>query len=117
MLQELGEPVRFAVKTQDGGASTDASAPQYLARPLDWSNMTPNLMTDEACIIGLEGSCAPAASPRDLGIPETYRPPELLFGSTVGIGCDLWALGCTLFESRTGKNLVNIMVSDIEEIL
>jgi serine/threonine protein kinase len=43
--------------------------------------------------------------PEDLGIPGPYRSPELILHKVAGFGSDLWALGCTPFEIRTGRKL------------
>ena len=53
----------------------------------------------------------------ELGTPEIYRSPELLLDKTAGFGSDLWALGCTLFEIRTGGQLFNTMDVDADDAL
>lgn len=40
--------------------------------------------------------------PADLGTPAPYRAPELILQKAIGFASDLWALGCTIFEIRTG---------------
>jgi serine/threonine-protein kinase PRP4 len=34
-----------------------------------------------------------------------YRAPEIIIGREIGIGVDMWALGCTLYELYTGRIL------------
>jgi serine/threonine-protein kinase SRPK3 len=34
-----------------------------------------------------------------------------------GIGSDLWALGCTTFEIRTGRKLFNMFDDDVDDRL
>lgn len=40
-----------------------------------------------------------------MGTPKSYRAPELLFHSSRSKASDVWALGCLLFEIRTGRPL------------
>ena len=37
--------------------------------------------------------------------------------STVGVGSDLWALSCTIFEIRTGRRLFDTMDGDVDDML
>lgn len=56
--------------------------------------------------------------PHRLSIPRSYRAPEAILDGKIGIPCDLWALGCTLFEIRTGNKLINASPpDDIDEYL
>ncbi|PTD06568.1 hypothetical protein FCULG_00007189 [Fusarium culmorum] len=52
-----------------------------------------------------------------LGIPKNYLPPEVLLDlpDAVGPACDLWALGCTLFEIREQLPLF-YMIYDSDEL-
>jgi serine/threonine-protein kinase PRP4 len=36
-----------------------------------------------------------------------YRAPEIILGLEYNGGCDVWALGCTIYELLTGKILFN----------
>lgn len=40
-----------------------------------------------------------------IGTPKAYCAPEFLFESLRSIASDSWALGCTIFEIRTGSSL------------
>ncbi|KXX74462.1 Serine/threonine-protein kinase AFC3 [Madurella mycetomatis] len=55
--------------------------------------------------------------PEDLGIPGPYRSPGLILESAAGFPSDLWALGCTLFEIRTGRKLFSSFDDDDDEYL
>lgn len=36
-----------------------------------------------------------------------YKSPEIILGLEYGVSCDMWALGCTIYELLTGKILFN----------
>lgn len=55
--------------------------------------------------------------PEDLGIAASFRSPELLFDNIVDVGCDLWALACTVYEIRTGSPLFENFMDDDDEII
>lgn len=40
-----------------------------------------------------------------IGTPKAYCAPEFLFKSLRSVASDIWALGCTIFEIRTGSSL------------
>lgn len=75
-------------------------------------------MTDQICVIGL-GETIPVPFPlTELDIPVNYLPPEILLeeANSIGPACDLWALGCTLFEIRQQIPLF-YMIFDEDELL
>lgn len=59
-----------------------------------------------------------SSPPVDLGIPENYLPPEVIIDdeNAIGPACDLWALGCTLFEIRRQMQIF-YMVYGKDELL
>ena len=44
-----------------------------------------------------------------------YRAPDVVMGHKIGYPCDVWSIGCTIFQLITGKQL--FIVSKIEELL
>jgi serine/threonine protein kinase len=105
VIHALGEPQQTLVLNQAGESPTKLSAPKYLVYPVDWSSVALHFMSEHACIIDFGESFEASHPPEDLGIPGSYQSPELILDKTVGFGCDVWALGCTLFEIRTGRKL------------
>lgn len=58
-----------------------------------------------------------SSPPEDLGITASFRSPELLFDNTIGVGCDLWALACTIYEIRTRSPLFENFMDDDDEVI
>jgi serine/threonine protein kinase len=117
VLKMLGDPVKVEVFTESGGTPSDLTAPRYLVRPVEFRNVPLPYIVDEILVIDFGESYDVTNPPEELGIPESYRAPELLLENTPGFGCDLWALGCTLFEIRTGRKLFDMFDDDVDSHL
>jgi serine/threonine-protein kinase SRPK3 len=110
VFKVLGRPRTTKVVTTSGGTHHEPTVPQYLVYPINWddlqsSDIGADLVTEKACVIDFGESFDVLSPTLDLGIPQAYCPPEYTLDKTVGIGNDIWALGCTLFEIRTGRRL------------
>ncbi|KND87627.1 hypothetical protein TOPH_07747 [Tolypocladium ophioglossoides CBS 100239] len=96
------------------------------ATEADLSRLGAEYLTNDICFIDFGESFPISSPPPNLGIPETYLPPEMLleddlfdngeldqelvdessngmeppgnFSELIGPTTDMWALGCTLFE-------------------
>jgi serine/threonine-protein kinase SRPK3 len=106
----LGQPQQSEVMTE-----TEETPPplalKYLVAPADFSRLGNEYLTDDIARIDFGESYPMSSPPADLGIPEEYLPPEVLIegGAAIGVGSDLWALGCTLFEIRRQMALFYII--------
>ncbi|KAF7533650.1 hypothetical protein G7Z17_g13478 [Cylindrodendrum hubeiense] len=113
VLQILGGPITNRIFKGPIGARIadpikdhdDPHVPQYLVYPVKWQDVDKRFISEQPCLIDLGESFEIAHPPEDLGIPGPYRAPELILDNKMGFGTDLWALGCTLFEIRTGRKL------------
>ncbi|KAI0382513.1 kinase-like domain-containing protein [Hypomontagnella monticulosa] len=121
-IATLGAPSTAKITTASGDDHDLPTAPQYMVYPISWDSIATNtsllhLISGKACIIDF-GECYDVSSPvAELGIPQVYCPPEYSLEGKVGIACDLWALGCTLFEIRTGRKLFDTFDDDLDEHL
>jgi serine/threonine protein kinase len=108
--------------TTSGESHNEPTAPQYLVYPIIWDDVElsaigTNSITDKACVIDFGESFDVLDPPSDLGIPQIYCSPEYVLDKNVGISSDIWALGCTLFEIRTGRRLFDTFDDDMDEHL
>lgn len=140
ILSLLGQPTTAQVRTESG-EDLPTSSPKYLVHPTDMSYLDHKYLTEQICVIDFGESFPISSPPRDLGIPENYLPPELLLQlleeeknhgekgkeenekeeekekeNVIGPACDLWALGCTLFEIWKQIPLF-YMIYDLDELL
>lgn len=122
LLDLVGRPQQTDVITPSGEKHDLPTAPQYLVYPIIWQDVAQkpsahDLITDKACIIDFGESYEVSDPPPEIGIPQIYCPPEYTLEKKVGVGCDIWALACTLFEIRTGQRLFDTFDDDPNECL
>lgn len=117
VLRALGEPVQNRILQLSGETHDETNAPQYLVYPVRWYDVESRHISPEPCLIDFGESFKISDPPEDLGIPGPYRSPEVILEKTAGVGSDLWALGCTLFEIRTGRKIFRPFDDDDDEYL
>lgn len=65
----------------------------------------PQWLSDQIMIIDFGIAFLQEQSTPDIGTPKSYCAPEFLFHSPRSVSSDIWALGCAIFEIRTGSQL------------
>jgi serine/threonine-protein kinase SRPK3 len=65
----------------------------------------PQWLSDQIMIIDFGIAFLEEQSSNDIGTPRAYCAPEFNFHSPRSRSSDIWALGCTIFEIRTGTSL------------
>ncbi|PVH77955.1 kinase-like protein [Cadophora sp. DSE1049] len=116
LIKHLGEPNKEPLLTISG-KSPAPSGPEYLVESLSLDRLDARFISDQASIIDLGESYLMHSPPDDLGITASFRSPELLFDNTIGVGCDLWALACTIYEVRTRSPLFENFMDDDDEVI
>ncbi|KAI1307108.1 kinase-like domain-containing protein [Xylaria venustula] len=118
----LGKPEQASLMTRTEKKHELPTVPQYLVYPIDWEYIAQkpsgrSLLTGDACIIDFGESFEILNPPQRMGIPQAYCAPEYVLDKRIGPGCDVWALACTLFEIRTGRQLFETFEDDEDELL
>lgn len=106
--------------SQDSTSAWPSTAPRYLVRPLSWNllgHQTRNILSENICVTHFGESFDMNDPSEDMGIPQEYRSPEYILDKRVGAESDTWALGCILFEIRTGRRLFSPSHDDPDEHL
>ncbi|TGO17518.1 hypothetical protein BTUL_0017g00990 [Botrytis tulipae] len=85
--------------------ATDSSFPDYTVVPINMREVNPKWIANDIIIIDFGIAFLQTAPSFDLGTPKSYCAPEFLFGCYRSVASDIWALGCTIFEIRTGSRL------------
>jgi serine/threonine-protein kinase SRPK3 len=65
----------------------------------------PQWLSDQIMIIDFGIAFLQEQSSPYVGTPKSYCAPEFLFHLPRSVSSDIWALGCTIFEIRTGSRL------------
>ena len=102
--ERLGVPQRHDLHGIKG-RTDDVSAPRYTVDSISMNLVDPQWFSDEIMIIDFGIAFLQDVSSPDIGTPRSYCAPEFYFGSPRSTLSDIWALGCTIFEIRTGSCL------------
>ncbi|KAF7560953.1 hypothetical protein G7046_g3203 [Stylonectria norvegica] len=106
LLPLLGYPKTDFVRTYPDIASSP-HIPEYVVAPLDFCFCSNFFFSDKICIAGIEQSFTIDKPPHRVGTPAKYLAPEVAIGVPSSPASDIWALGCAIFRTRTGEDLLN----------
>jgi serine/threonine-protein kinase SRPK3 len=104
LYERLGTPETQKMEQSPSNESND-SAPRYTILAITMKEVDPRWLSDEIMIIDFGIAFLQEASSPYIGTPKSYCAPEFLFHSARSVNSDIWALGCTIFEIRTGCRL------------
>jgi serine/threonine protein kinase len=113
----LGAPHLIPLSRLDS-TSPCPSAPQQVVLPIDFLKVDPKLLSGAVTIVDFSLAFLTHSPP--LGIPGTPRPflaPELCFGLPRSTACDVWGLGCLIFEVFSSAVLFPLMFDNIQMLL
>ncbi|KAE9376472.1 kinase-like protein [Stipitochalara longipes BDJ] len=102
--ERLGKPMTQDLHRTPGGTE-DLSGPRYTISTIDMKLVDPQWISDQIMIIDFGIAFLQEHSSVDIGTPKAYCAPEFNFGCPRSVHSDTWALGCTIFEIRTGACL------------
>ena len=76
--------------------------PRYVVQPAGLTGTIQSWLSEEVCLIDFGESFFMNKPPAALGTPPQYLSPSDWFERTPNRGSDIWALGCALFNLRSG---------------
>ncbi|KAG0650382.1 Dis1-suppressing kinase [Hyphodiscus hymeniophilus] len=79
--------------------------PIYTINAISMKEVDPQWLSDQTMIIDFGIAFLQEQSSIYIGTPKSYCAPEFMFHSPRSVSSDIWALGCTIFEIRTGCQL------------
>jgi serine/threonine-protein kinase SRPK3 len=100
----LGVPQTQDLRRVPGGAN-ELTGPRYTVNAISMKLVDPQWLSDQIIIIDFGIAFLEEQSSNDIGTPKAYCAPEFNFHSLRSRSSDIWALGCTIFEIRTGTSL------------
>ncbi|KLP16116.1 dis1-suppressing protein kinase dsk1 [Fusarium fujikuroi] len=103
----FGEPQRDGLRTISG-EPTGAEAPRYIVGNLDFASAE-DLILDDICLTDCDQAFLTTAPPRKtLGTPPGFLAPEVAVGNLASTASDVWALGCSILQIRSGSSPFSI---------
>lgn len=102
--ERLGTPQTQDLHRVQGGAE-NLSAPKYTVDAISMKQVDPQWLSDQIMIIDFGISFLEQYSSSEIGTPKSYCAPEFNFDVRRSMKSDVWALGCTIYEIRTGACL------------
>lgn len=107
IFHKLGQPKKESLITISGRYTdpSDPSAPAHLIEPLMMSSIDPQWLRHELIVVDFGQSFFYGNPPADVAGTLCYLAPEVLFEQEVSFWSDIWALGCIIFEIRSGHPL------------
>ncbi|KAI4219505.1 MAG: hypothetical protein L6R36_008281 [Xanthoria steineri] len=79
--------------------------PKYMVQQIDMSRIDSRYISNDIVLIDYGLSFSLDNPPSWLGTITNYRAPEAEFDGQVSKACDIWALGCIIYELLTGVDL------------
>jgi serine/threonine-protein kinase SRPK3 len=100
------------------GSAPGGSAPKYIVEPC--SLLNPQFLPEDILLVDF--GCAfpshdPPSNPDKIGLAMSYSAPEVIFDSKMSVYSDIWALGCVLFEIRSGGQLFGDWIGTKDDVL
>ncbi|KAK9363900.1 kinase-like domain-containing protein [Lipomyces starkeyi] len=118
LYELLGSPVTDKVRLSSGELNNMASAPEYLVEPANLANLESKWFTDKIVLVDCSHSFMLQSPPQeDIAMTMSYCAPEVYFDGNASAWSDIWALGCTIFEIRAGRQLFESFLGGSFEVI
>jgi serine/threonine protein kinase len=105
----LGPPKTAPLETSSG-ENHGSEAPRYIVEHLDFMYCKKDILCDEISLIDFDQSFLTASPPKKvLGTPAGFLAPEVAVGRPAGPASDVWALGSSLLQIRSGSSPFSIL--------
>lgn len=117
IYKRLGQPKKDEIVALSGSTPGE-SASKYIVEPC--SLLNPQFISED--IVLVDFGCAfplnsPPSSPDGIGLTMSYSAPEVIIDSKMSAYSDIWALGCVIFEIRSGGQLFGDWIGTKDDIL
>ena len=109
IYEDFGTPEEDEVLLSSGEGPLPPSAPHVLYAPIDWCKVPLRHLVPRIKLIDFGNTFLSSDPPSDsdIGFNNSYAAPELLQGERPTLASDIWALGCLIFEIRSGVQLIS----------
>ncbi|KAF4960916.1 hypothetical protein FGADI_566 [Fusarium gaditjirri] len=99
----FGQPKRDIIKTESGRIP-DPEAPHYIVGFLDFMLSSEDILLNQLSLIGFDHAFDTSSPQKTKCTPE-FLAPELALGKPASPASDIWALGVTILNMRSGISL------------
>lgn len=117
IFHKLGQPIKVKVRAPTG-QDIGPSAPAYQVEPVLMSNIDPQYLRDEILVVDFGLSFFNENPPANgVGTLASYAAPEIIFDNQASFWSDIWALGCIIFEIRSGEQVFESFFGGYDEVV
>ncbi|KAF5965641.1 hypothetical protein FBULB1_12106 [Fusarium bulbicola] len=99
----FGQPMIDVLKTESGRIM-GPEAPRYVVGFLDFMSSGEDILSNQLSLVGFEEAFEISSSKTIQTLPE-FLSPEVAVGKMVSLASDVWALGVTILNMRSGISL------------
>ena len=109
VYEDFGAPEEHELQLSSGDGPLPPSAPRVLYAPINWCKVPLHYLVPRIKLIDFGNTFLSSDPPSDsdIGFNNSYAAPELLQGERPTLASDIWALGCLIFEIRSGMQLIS----------
>lgn len=100
----------------DGEDNEDNDTDEIIPEVYERLRIPEKYITDPHIVVSDLGSCVHMDGKKPFGVQtKYYKSPELILANGYGKPCDIWALGCTIYEILTNQIMIDPDVYNVYE--